>query len=73
MITEPLAGDVVTARLAGLVTPSMSVSLASTSIVTGVFLPVVAKSSAATGGSLTGLTVMLTVATFEPADPSLAW
>ncbi len=50
----------------------MSVSLASTSTTTGTSSSVVACSSPATGASLTGVTVIVTVATFESVVPSLA-
>ena len=54
------------------VSPSRSLSFASTTTVAAVSSAVVAASLAATGASLTALTVIVTVATFETAVPSLA-
>ena len=51
--------------------PSGSVSLASTVTVTGVSSAVVLVSFTATGGSFTGVTVMFTVAVDVPPWPSL--
>ena len=52
--------------------PSSSLSFASTAIVAGVSSAVVAVSLPATGGSLTAVIVIATVATFESARPSFA-
>ena len=54
----------------GSMVPSRSLSLAVTSMTTGVSSSVLSVSSLATGGSLTSLTVMLTVATLEVAPSS---
>ncbi len=54
------------------VSPSASVSFDRTAIVTAVFSAVVAESLTATGASFTLVTVIVTVATFEAAAPSLA-
>ena len=51
--------------------PSSSVSLVKTATVTGVSSLVVATSLVATGGSLTGSTVTVTVAVDVPPLPSL--
>ena len=51
--------------------PSTSVSFASTEMVTALSCPVVAESSTAFGGSLTGVTVIVALAG-EPAAPSLS-
>src|SRR5438128_8129723 len=51
--------------------PSGSLSLASGAMVTGTSSGVLALSSTATGGSLTGVTVTVTVAVALPALPSL--
>ncbi len=51
--------------------PSTSLSLASTFTVPGVSSSVVNTSSLATGGSFTGLTVTCTVAVAVPPFPSL--
>ena len=52
--------------------PSASVSLASTSMSTGVSNGVLAASSTAKGASLTALTVIVTVAEFDTSIPSEA-
>ena len=70
----PLAGGLTTLAVSGL--PSASVSLASTpgtATVSGVSSAVLYVSLAATGASLTLVTVMVTVATFEATVPSWAW
>ena len=52
--------------------PSTSVSLVSTGIGTGAPASVVAVSSTETGASLTGVTVMVTVAVPDWSEPSVA-
>ena len=64
----PWAGAVTTAY----VSASPSTSVAASVIATGVSSGVVTAWPSATGASLTGVTVMETVATFESTVPSLA-
>src|SRR6185503_16985019 len=65
MITVPL---VVVASMMISGSPSRSLSLASGTMVTGTSSGVVVLSSTATGGSLTGVTVTVTVADAVPPD-----
>ena len=67
--TVPLPGRTTAVTVS--VSPSTSVSLASTSTVDGVVLGCRAVSSTATGASLTGVTVMVTVAVAVPPLPSV--
>ena len=67
--TEPLAGAVVALTLK--VSPSRSLSLPKTAMVTGVSSLVVTLSSTAVGSSLTGVTVTVTVAVALPPLPSM--
>ena len=69
-VTEPFRAWVtlLTARLS----PSTSLSLARTGTTTAISSVVVAESSLATGGSLTGSTVIETVASLLSASPSFA-
>ncbi|MBA7673103.1 hypothetical protein ES703_81291 [subsurface metagenome] len=66
---EPLGGSLTAATARE--SSSMSLSLARTEIVTAVSSGVVAESSVATGGSFTGVTVIVTVAVAVPPLPSL--
>ncbi len=67
MTTLPLAPWVTEATVS--VSPSTSLSLVSTAIVTAVSSLVVAPSAGATGASLTGVTVMVAVAGVASAAP----
>ena len=67
--TEPLAGAVVALTLS--VSPSRSLSLPKTSMVTGVSSLVVAVSSRAVGSSLAAETVTVTLAVALPPLPSM--
>ena len=69
LTTVPLAGWVTEPTVRA--SPSTSVSLDNTSIVTGVSSSVEALSSLASGSSLTEATVMVTVAVSVPPLPSL--
>ena len=73
LVTEPLAGAVTTIAVLGSRFPSASVSLATTSTVTGVSSGVVALSSLATGGSLVGVTSTETVAGSQAPSVSQIW
>jgi len=68
ILVVPLAEGTVTVTEL-LFNPSTSVSFPSTLITTGLSSLVEVRSLLAIGASLTGVTVMLTVATFEVAPP----
>ena len=69
-VAAPCAGWLPTLTVSA--SPSTSLSFASTAIVAAVSSAVVRLSLPATGGSLTGVTAIATVATFESSAPSFA-
>ena len=69
MVSVPWAGPATTVY----VRVGLSTSVATSVPVAGVSSAVVRVPSCATGASLTAVTVMETVATFESSEPSLAW
>ncbi len=70
-VSVPCAGLSSVAPVTVSVSPSTSVSLPSTAKVTGVLIGVDARSSAATGASLTGVTFSVSVAV-EVSEPSVS-
>ena len=70
METAPLLGLLTEAAVTLRGSPSASVSLPSTAMLTGVPCWVEAKSGFATGGSLTGVTLMVSVDDAVPPLPS---
>ena len=69
LITTVPSGELAATTVSG--SPSTSLSLASSAMVTGVSSFVVAASSTATGGSFTAATLIVSVTVAKPPFPSL--